>query len=273
MARTTIALMFAVLFVLVFALLLYFPAAINAAQVNPTAQQATVNAMVNGLFTQTAQAQHQLQATQTAVAALQRRMTATAVPLTATAGMLSTVEAGFSAAQTATAAATTTMVKPAKPTQASAAYEITLRIDELRCLNAQEDRFYDVAPYGDEIELIYSLTEKGAPPDESAYRWVAPIGSVDAVGAGDTFTVFNELSLTLSAEQDIQVSLLLREIDRLDESDNLGSTSVVYTAATLQKLLSRGTDHIQETKTFEYNEIANYYHYIITYTIVVKPIQ
>ena len=84
------------------------------AQLDPTQQQQTIDAVVNGYFTQTAQAQQQIAVTQTIQAAFDQALTATAgfqatvdaqfgAALTATAGFQATVNAQFGAALTATA--------------------------------------------------------------------------------------------------------------------------------------------------------------------------
>jgi hypothetical protein len=77
----------------------------GAAQIDPTAQQQTVDAAISGLFTQTAAVSQELGATQTVEAAFQNAMTATAGAQVGTADFEATVNAGFAQAQTSTAQA------------------------------------------------------------------------------------------------------------------------------------------------------------------------
>jgi hypothetical protein len=77
----------------------------GAAQIDPTAQQQTVDAAISGLFTQTAAVDQTLGATQTVEAAFQSAMTATAEAQVGTANLEATVNAGFAQAQTSTAQA------------------------------------------------------------------------------------------------------------------------------------------------------------------------
>ena len=84
-----------------------------------TSQQQTIDAVVNGYFTQTAQAQQQIGVTQTIQAAFDQA-------LTATAGFDATVQAQFGALQTATAAAIPIPTVAAETLQAAEIIELPL---------------------------------------------------------------------------------------------------------------------------------------------------
>ena len=86
-----------------------------------TSQQQTIDAVVNGYFTQTAQAQQQIGVTQTIQAAFDQA-------LTATAGFDATVQAQFGALQTATAAAIPTPTVAAETLQAAEVIELPLQL-------------------------------------------------------------------------------------------------------------------------------------------------
>lgn len=102
MTRLTIALMFAVLFALIAGVVvMLYPVAVSSAQIDPTSQQATIDAKIGQLFAQTAQAESLVQATQTA----QTMADQVHQSMTATVAFQSTIDTAFNQALTATARA------------------------------------------------------------------------------------------------------------------------------------------------------------------------
>jgi len=93
-------------------------------------------------------------------------------------------------------------------------FEVTLEIDVVLCEDAQEDRVVDVAPRGDEIYIVYTLSEIGS--RGRVVNTVIGMSEVHThIGDGDSIvsTSFDPVTLEIDRDNGLEVSVAVMEAD------------------------------------------------------------
>lgn len=101
---------------------------------------------------------------------------------------------------------------------------IAFRIDQLHSIEAQEDRIVTVDGYGDEVYIIYVLSERDA--DGNVLQAQVESWGVTRMEAGDIIAggEFSPIILTVNAQSNIEVSVSIMESEDISRADRFINT-------------------------------------------------
>jgi hypothetical protein len=102
--------------------------------------------------------------------------------------------------------------------------QVTLTIDELRAVEVQEDRMLSVDGLGDEVYMIYVLTERdsaGAIRQAVVESWgVTRMDSGDIINGGE----FTPITMTVGVENSVEVAVTVMESEDIARADRFINT-------------------------------------------------
>lgn len=102
--------------------------------------------------------------------------------------------------------------------------QITLTIDELRCIEAQEDRMVTVDGFGDEVFMVYVLTERDS--EGTLRQALVESWGVTRMEAGESIasSEFAPITMTVGVDSSVEVSVSVLESEDIARADRFVNT-------------------------------------------------